>query len=213
MKILITAGPTVEAIDPVRYFTNKSTGKMGFALAQAALDAGHDVILITGPVSFEAPPGIKRIDVKSAQEMHQAVMSEVDQADVFIAAAAVADYRPKEVLTHKFKKSDGNWHIEMVRNPDILFEVGQLENKPFSVGFAAETENMMENAKAKLKRKNCDMIASNDVSSREIGFGSAYNALNVIWPEGQAEIGKATKEDVAKTLITLIKERYAHRST
>lgn len=213
MNILITAGPTIESIDPVRFFSNNSTGKMGFALAEAAQALGHQVTLIAGPVCLEAPAGINRIDVNSALEMHAAVMENVSNADVFISAAAVADYRPKDIYGQKFKKSDGPWSIEMVRNPDILAEVGQLLDKPFTVGFAAETENVLQNGLGKLKRKNADMIAINDVSSDEIGFGSAYNALTVIWPNGQHVIERAAKRDVAAQLLALIEEHYANRST
>lgn len=175
--ILITAGPTKEIIDPVRYLTNRSSGKMGFALAEEAVKMGAKVILVTGVDNLPIPTGVKHIHITSAQDMYEAVMNHYQEADIVIKSAAVADYRPKEVYQQKMKKKDGNLTIEFERTKDILKELGKKQDKPYLVGFAAETENIDENAWSKLERKNADMIVANDVSKEGAGFGGDTNIV------------------------------------
>ena len=205
--VLITAGPTREEIDPVRYISNKSSGKMGYALAQAAVNAGASVILISGPVCLVAPEQVQRIDVSSAVGMRDAVMQRVEQADIFIACAAVADYRVAEVSNQKVKKSTETMQINLIRNPDIVSEVADLENKPFTVGFAAETQNLSEYAKSKLERKKLDMIAANLVGNGE-AFDKDSNELLVLWPGGEQSLPLASKNEIAGQLVDLIAIRY-----
>lgn len=178
-KIVITAGPTREHLDPVRYITNYSSGKMGFALAKAANLMGADVTLISGPVNIPAPAVRSFRGVVTAEEMYNTVMQEVSDCDIFIGCAAVADYRPTESVDHKIKKSNIELTLTFIRNPDILASVAAKENGPFTVGFAAETQNVSEYAKDKLQRKKLDMIAANDVSQQDIGFNSDENCLQV----------------------------------
>ena len=207
-QVLITAGPTREAIDPVRYISNRSTGRMGFALAQAAQRAGAEVTLVSGPVSLKEPPGVERISVTSAVEMRDAVIERVAQADIFIACAAVSDYRVEQVATQKIKKSTQNFQLELTPNPDIVSEVTQLKNKPFTLGFAAETENVEQHAREKLQRKNLDMIAANQVGGKQTGFESDTNELKVIWPDGQRLLALEDKNEIAKQLIDLLADHY-----
>lgn len=186
-RVLITAGPTREALDPVRYITNHSSGKMGFALAKAAAQLGANVTLVSGPVHLPTPVGVNRIDVQSGLEMHSAVMKEATSHQIFIACAAVADYRPQTVAEQKIKKSRDNdtLTIEMVKNPDIVASVAALtENRPFTVGFAAETQDVETYARSKLVRKNLDMICANDVSIAGQGFNSNDNALTYSGKKG-----------------------------
>ncbi len=178
--VLITAGPTIEDIDPVRYISNRSSGKMGYAIARAASDSGARVILVSGPVNIEAPQGVEIHQVRSAQKMHEKVFSLVEQADIFIATAAVADYRPITKNHEKIKKTNDRLNIEFVKNPDILSEVSDSENKPFCVGFAAETNQMKTYAIDKLKRKNLDMIVANQVGDDK-GFEKDDNELSLYW--------------------------------
>jgi len=211
-RVLITAGPTYEAIDPVRFIGNRSSGRMGFAIAQAAIEAGAKVTLIAGPVGLPTPHKVERIDVESAHQMYQAVMSQVDDHDIFIATAAVADYSPVETHDQKLKKSEEMLSIHLRRNPDILAEVAAMD-KLFSVGFAAETEHLQDNARKKLKSKQLDMIAANQVANMEnpdedTGFNSEYNALDVYWPEGYIQLEKGRKTELARRLIELIAEHY-----
>jgi phosphopantothenoylcysteine decarboxylase/phosphopantothenate--cysteine ligase len=205
--VLITAGPTREAIDPVRYISNKSSGKMGYALARAASQAGASVILISGPVCLTAPDQVQRVDVSSAIDMRDAVIQRVEQTDIFIACAAVADYRVSEVSDQKIKKKSETMQINLTRNPDIVSEVANLENKPFTVGFAAETENLAGYAEDKLWRKNLDMIAANLVSDGN-AFDKESNELLVLWPDGKQNLAFASKDDIASQLIDLIASRY-----
>jgi phosphopantothenoylcysteine decarboxylase/phosphopantothenate--cysteine ligase len=178
--VLITAGPTVEAIDPVRYLSNHSSGKMGYALASAALSAGAKVILVSGPVSLTPPNGAEVVQVKSAQEMYDAVLSHIDNADIVIKAAAVSDYRPKEVLSQKRKKHSDNWEIELIKNPDIAYEVGKRKRVgQLLIGFAAETENIERYAREKLEKKNMDFIVANNVLQEDAGFSIDTNAVSV----------------------------------
>ncbi len=203
---VITAGPTREAIDPVRYISNHSSGKMGYALAQAALNAGAKVSLISGPVALTAPQGAHLINVSSALEMHQQSLMLAEQADVFIACAAVADYRVAEVAKQKIKKHDDNdnMQLNLVKNPDIVADVAALTAKPFTVGFAAETQKVAQYAQEKLIRKNLDLIAANDVAQSNQGFNSDNNALQVFTRDQQFEIPLASKSKVAAQLVTII---------
>lgn len=209
VRILISAGPTVEAIDPVRFLSNKSSGKMGFAIAQAAIEMGAQVTLVSGPVNLATPAHVTRKDVVSAQEMFEVVMREAPQHDIFISAAAVADFRVEEVLTQKMKKSSlGTLQLSLVANPDIVASVAKLKSRPFCVGFAAQTHNGENYAREKLAEKELDLIALNDVSKNDIGFNVDMNALTVFSHSQQHDIPKNTKYQVAKTLLTIIREYY-----
>lgn len=203
-SVLITAGPTREAIDPVRYISNHSSGKMGFALAKAAADMGATVTLVSGPVNLSTPEGVTRIDVESAQNMLDAVMDNVDKKDIFIGCAAVADYRINDIATCKIKKSTEEMQLALVRNPDILATVASLPNRPFVVGFAAETHDVEAYARDKLKRKNLNMIAANDVSIAGLGFNADANALRVFWPHGSQDLPATDKLTLARQLLSLI---------
>ncbi|MDA0820906.1 MAG: bifunctional phosphopantothenoylcysteine decarboxylase/phosphopantothenate--cysteine ligase CoaBC [Proteobacteria bacterium] len=204
IRVLVTAGPTHEAIDPVRYLTNRSTGKMGFALAQAALEAGAEVILIHGPVSLSAPSGAAAIAVVSADEMFHAVMENIKNIDIFISCAAVADYRIESPATQKRKKNDTSLSLTLTPTRDILKSVTAQSMPPFAVGFAAETENLLEHARSKLERKSLDMIAANQVGVKGLGFESSDNELHVLWKGGQQHLAKAPKEVIARQLVGLI---------
>ncbi|HVC01408.1 MAG TPA: bifunctional phosphopantothenoylcysteine decarboxylase/phosphopantothenate--cysteine ligase CoaBC [Steroidobacteraceae bacterium] len=206
LNVLITAGPTRERIDPVRYLTNRSSGKMGFAVAAAAREAGAHVTLVTGPVNLPTPAGISRIDVESAREMLAAVHRHVAEADLFIAAAAVADFQPVEIARQKIKKQGVAVKLDLEPAPDIVMSVADMAKRPFVVGFAAETNDVEENARAKLKRKKLDMIAANRVGDG-LAFDCEDNALTVIWPGGKAEIARAPKVEVARELVALIARR------
>ncbi|MCB1734779.1 MAG: bifunctional phosphopantothenoylcysteine decarboxylase/phosphopantothenate--cysteine ligase CoaBC [Gammaproteobacteria bacterium] len=210
-RVTITAGPTREAIDPVRYLSNRSSGRMGFAMAEAAREAGATVTLIAGPVHLPTPPGVERIDVVSAAEMLAAVQSGIAMTDIFIAAAAVADYRPVRVAKDKIKKSDATLSLEMARTEDILATVASRAERPFCVGFAAETHDLADYARDKLERKQLDMVAANDVSQPGIGFDSEDNALLVLWRGGEKHLARARKTELARHLITLISERLSSR--
>lgn len=207
--VVINAGPTREAIDPVRYITNKSSGKMGFALAEAAAEAGAKVTLIAGPVNLPTPARVNRQNVTSAQDMYDATLALVDDGcDVFIATAAVADYRPAVTADHKIKKSTEEVHLTLIKNPDIVAAVAEHGKRPFTVGFAAETQDVIAYAEKKLVNKKLDMIATNDVSGANVGFNSDNNAVTVIWPEGHKVLPLASKQQIAKQLIELIAIRY-----
>ncbi len=211
LKVLITAGPTREDIDPVRFISNRSTGKMGFAIAQAAAAAGARVTLVSGPVSLPTPADVERIDVASAQDMYDAVMSRAIEADIFIATAAVADYRPAARVEQKIKKDRETLTIELERNPDILATVAALDRGPFTVGFAAETQNVLAYAEDKRRRKKLDMIAANQVGIPGSGFESEQNALHVLWEGGEKILPLADKTQLGHALIALIAERYHAR--
>lgn len=214
LSFLITAGPTREAIDPVRYISNYSSGKMGFALAEAAAAIGAKVTLVAGPVNLPTPKGVKRIDVESALEMQSAVEAEVAQHPIFIGCAAVADYRMAEVAPQKMKKTEGQegLSLQLIKNPDIIVGVAARTDKPFVVGFAAETQDVARYALDKLQRKGMDMIAANDVSRAGQGFNADQNALTVFWADGQQELPLASKQQVAQQLISLIIKRYQHET-
>ncbi len=208
VRIVITAGPTREAIDPVRFISNHSSGKMGFALASAALRLGAQVTLVAGPVRIEPPAGTTYLSVVSAREMHEAVMRCVDQADIFIAVAAVADYRVADLSDRKIKKSDEQMALQLERNPDILADVASRRAKPFCVGFAAETHQVEEYARGKLKRKNLDMIVANKVGVDDGGFNSDNNAVEVFWHDDSRVYGTQSKQQLAIELMELIAERF-----
>ena len=202
-KILLTAGPTHEAIDPVRYITNASSGKMGYALAEAFIEAGAEVTLVSGPVFLTPPARAKIISVVSANQMLEAVMERVSETDIFCSVAAVADYRAKEVSSQKIAKKSSELTLELERNADIVASVANLEKKPFVIGFAAETENLLLNAKAKLKNKKLDMIIANQVGA-DIGIGSDENAVTVLWEEGEKAFPRMSKNKLARELVQFI---------
>ena len=203
-KVVITAGPTREALDPVRYISNHSSGKMGYALAQAALDAGALTTLVSGPVSLEAPEHAQLVRVASATEMLDQCLALVPQCDIFIACAAVADYRPASIEQQKIKKGPQQITLQLVRNPDIVAAVAASEHRPFTVGFAAETNDLLAHARDKLTRKGLDMIVANDVSDKSIGFNSDNNAATVLWPDGEQALALTGKGAMARQIIQLI---------
>src|ERR1700733_14930669 len=207
-RVLITAGPTRERIAPVRFISNRSPGKMGFAVAQAAREAGATVVLVSGPVSLATPPGVRRIDVESAADMLQAVLGEVAGADIFISTAAVADYRPATAAEQKIKKTSDRMDLSMERTTDVLATVAARPNRPFVVGFAAETESVEQHARGKLLKKNLDMIAANEVG-HDKAFDCEDNALIVLWRSGRRELGKASKVTLARQLVALVAESYS----
>jgi phosphopantothenoylcysteine decarboxylase/phosphopantothenate--cysteine ligase len=207
-RITITAGPTREEIDPVRYLSNHSSGKMGYALATAAQELGATVTLISGPVNLQPPALIKTVSVINAQQMHDAVMQTTDTCDIFVGCAAVADYRVQQKTEQKIKKSDSELTLTFIKNPDILSDVAHLANAPFTLGFAAETQNLREYALDKLQRKKLNMIAANDVSDSTIGFNSEQNALNVFWSKGEKKLEVADKQLLARQLMQLVAQRY-----
>lgn len=203
-KVVVTAGPTHEKIDPVRYLTNPSSGKMGYAMAKAAAHLGAEVILVSGPTALPPPAGITTIPVISALDMYAAVMSHIDGADIFIATAAVSDYRPTHQSAQKIKKTELRTELALTQNPDILKAVSALPNKPYCIGFAAETENVIENAQKKMQYKNLDMICVNDVSNSEIGFASDENLLSVLTATQRWDLKKESKENLAKRILALL---------
>jgi phosphopantothenoylcysteine decarboxylase/phosphopantothenate--cysteine ligase len=212
LKVLISAGPTREPLDPVRYITNRSSGKMGYALAQAAIKAGAKVTLVSGPVSLTAPADAYVINVETAAQMHEAVIAQALEHDIYIGAAAVADYSPALMENEKIKKQDGQTTLtlSLQKTRDILAEVAQLSKRPFTVGFAAETHDLEQYALDKLVRKNLDMIAANWVGRDQGGFDSEQNALQVFWKEGQKTLAMTGKNRLAEQLISLIVERMEH---
>ena len=211
-RVLITAGPTRERIDPVRFISNRSSGKMGYAIAQAAREQGAEVVLVSGPVNLCAPSGIRRECVESAEQMYAAVMKEVGTADIFIATAAVADYRPARPADCKIKKVTDTLEVAMERTVDILHAVAQLPNRPFVVGFAAETNNVEEHARAKLERKNLDLIAANEVGDCKV-FDQDDNALVLLWKNGgREELGAGPKTLLARKLMNFIAEHYVAKT-
>ncbi|MEA3221208.1 bifunctional phosphopantothenoylcysteine decarboxylase/phosphopantothenate--cysteine ligase CoaBC [Immundisolibacter sp.] len=205
-RVLVTAGPTFEDLDPVRYLGNRSSGRMGYAVAQAARAAGAEVLLISGPVALADPPGVTVRRVRSALDMHRAVLEAVAGMDVFIGTAAVADYRPAQPAAHKIKKTRESLTLELVRNPDILAEVAALAERPFTVGFAAETDDVLGYARRKLEEKRLDLIGANTVGAGQ-GFEVDDNALTLLWPGGQRELPRASKATLARDLIAVIAQR------
>ncbi len=217
VNVMITAGPTYEPIDPVRFIGNRSSGRMGYALAEAAREAGASVTLISGPCHLATPDKVQRINVETAEQMHKAVFDHLKECNIFIAAAAVADYKPVDAKKQKIKKDNESLNLALERNPDILSDVAHSKTRPFVVGFAAETENIEQNAQSKLQRKNLDMIAANFVGQTEnnkqdIGFNSEYNALQVFWANGSSTLELTRKSVLARQLIQLITNHYqAHK--
>jgi phosphopantothenoylcysteine decarboxylase/phosphopantothenate--cysteine ligase len=208
LKVLVTAGPTREPIDPVRYITNRSSGRMGFSLAAAAREAGANVVLVSGPVALATPPGVRRLDVETAEQMYARVHEEIADTDLFIACAAVADYRPERTAAEKIKRTEPVMHLDLVRSPDTLASVAALPTAPFTVGFAAETQNVAQYAREKLERKRVDMIAANRVGP-DCGFDRDTNELAVYWTNGEMQLGEGSKDVLARRLIDVIARRYS----
>ena len=212
VKVLISAGPTREYIDPVRYISNRSSGKMGYALARAALQAGAQVSLVSGPVNLAAPVGIDVIPVETAAQMYDAVMAKAEHVDIYIGAAAVADYAPTATQKDKIKKQAGETNLVLRKTKDILADVAQLDKAPFTVGFAAETNNLDTYAQQKLRDKKLDMVAANLVGQEQGGFDSEQNALEVFWDNGRKSLGLADKIHLAQQLIDLIAQRFNEKN-
>ena len=211
VRVLVSAGPTFEDIDPVRFIGNRSSGRMGFAIAEAAVAFGADVELVAGPVALATPAGVSRRDVRSAREMRDAVFAAAPASDIFISAAAVGDYRPQDVSPSKMKKSAQPLAIDLVPNPDILAELAQQPHRPFLVGFAAETEELERHARDKLERKGLDLIAANRVGGA-LGFESAENALLLLWADGREELARADKRVLARALLERVAQRFHARA-
>ncbi|MFK7976019.1 MAG: bifunctional phosphopantothenoylcysteine decarboxylase/phosphopantothenate--cysteine ligase CoaBC [Halioglobus sp.] len=206
-RVVITAGPTREALDPVRYISNHSSGKMGYALAEAAIGAGAQTTLISGPVNLAAPEHATVIPVTSAQDMYEAATAAAENCDIFIACAAVADYRPALAQPQKIKKGAQSMTLELVKNPDIISAIAGSSNKPFTVGFAAETNDVVRYAREKLERKGLDIIVANDVSDSNIGFNSDQNAATVIFNSGEQALEQASKSTIAVQIIAIVADR------
>lgn len=206
--VLVSAGPTYEDIDPVRFIGNRSSGRMGFAVAQAAAEQGARVRLICGPVHLPTPAGVARTDVRSARDMFEAVMRDIGQTDIYVSSAAVGDYRASDISVHKIKKSGGALSLALTENPDILAAVGALKRRPFIVGFAAETQKLESYARAKLERKKADLIAANLVGNGE-GFDSCENEILLVSRDGSERLGRADKLALARQLVERIAEHYA----
>lgn len=204
-KVVVTAGGTREPIDPVRYIGNRSSGKMGYAIAKLAARMGANVVLISGPVSLSTPPGVRRVDVETASAMREAVLAEYDDCDIIIKAAAVADYRPKQAAQQKIKKTNENILLELEKNPDILAELGQRKQKQILVGFAAETQDLLVHAKEKLTRKNLDMIVANDVTLPGAGFNYETNVAKILFADGRIEdLPLMAKDELAKEILARV---------
>jgi phosphopantothenoylcysteine decarboxylase/phosphopantothenate--cysteine ligase len=211
VRAVVTAGPTREPLDPVRFITNRSSGKQGYAVAQALAELGATVTLVSGPVQLATPAGVtQRIDVETAEQMHAATMAALTEAQIFVAAAAVADYRAGQPADQKIKKSAATLSLELVRNPDIVGDARQRFPDAFIAGFAAETQNVAEHAAEKLARKGLDLIAANEVGAGR-GFDVDHNTLLVLWSDGRRSIGPADKTEVARALAQLIAHRYGQR--
>ncbi|WP_252177634.1 bifunctional phosphopantothenoylcysteine decarboxylase/phosphopantothenate--cysteine ligase CoaBC [Endozoicomonas sp. 4G] len=212
LNVLITAGPTREALDPVRFISNYSSGKMAYSLAVAAMEAGASVKLVSGPVALETPDRVERIDVISAREMHQAVLDNIEGVDIFIGCAAVCDYRPVEIQKDKIKKNPDcpseTLEIKLVKNPDIISSVADLEDRPFVVGFAAETQNVLGFAADKLRRKKLNLIVANDVSDGDIGFSSDNNEVTVLGEDFEEPMPRASKTVLSRKILKIIARRF-----
>ena len=207
-KVVITAGPTRESIDPVRYISNHSSGKMGYALAQAAIEAGAQTVLISGPTQLAVPDRVEYIGVTSAQDMLEASLAQLNDCTIFIAAAAVADYRPAQTASQKIKKTaEDSISLTLVKNPDIVATVALSKDKPFTIGFAAESENLVEYAQEKLHRKNLDMIIANNIANTHIGFNSDDNAVTLIDHHEKIELSQRSKQQLARDLIAIISQK------
>ena len=208
LKIMVTAGPTREPLDPVRFISNHSSGKMGFAIADAAVKAGAQVTLVAGPVNLPTPQGCQRHNVLSADDMLKACETYAESTDIFIATAAVADYKASQVAENKIKKVGDELTLTFIKNPDILATIAARQNKPFCVGFAAESENVEAYARGKLVNKGLDRIAANDITAEGLGFNSDNNALHVIWNDGDKHLPATRKAELAKGLVSLIAQQY-----
>ena len=207
LSVLVTAGPTREAIDPVRYLSNRSSGKMGYAVAAAAAEAGARVVLVSGPVALAPPPRVERVSVETADEMRREILARTEGCDIFVAVAAVADYRPVETVGHKIKREAERLTLTLERTTDILAAVARLPCRPFIVGFAAETDELEANALKKLRAKGLDMVAANWVGQEGGGFESEENALSVYWEGGGRALPRARKAELGRALVELIAER------
>ncbi len=205
--VMVTAGPTIEPIDPVRYITNRSSGKMGYAIAAAATDQGAKVILVSGPVALAVPAGVEVIHVRTAEDMYAATHGKIEEADIFIGAAAVSDYRPADSQPQKIKKTNETMSIELVRSRDILASVAGLDDAPFTVGFAAETEKVRDYALGKLEKKKLDMIVANRVGD-DCGFDRDDNTVDVYWRDGERKFATAAKTELAHEIMQLVAERF-----
>ncbi len=207
-RVVITAGPTREALDPVRYLSNHSSGKMGYALAEAAAEAGAQTLLISGPTSLPPPARVEVIPVTSAMDMYEASLSRASECDLFIAAAAVADYRPVQAADQKIKKGDSDTLVlELIKNPDIVAAVARLQPRPFTVGFAAESQHLVVHARAKLERKGLDLVIANDIAEPGIGFNSDDNAVTLVDARGERHLGQRSKRQLARDLIAVLAEK------
>jgi phosphopantothenoylcysteine decarboxylase/phosphopantothenate--cysteine ligase len=206
VRVLVTAGPTREPIDPVRFVSNRSSGKMGFAVARAAIEAGADVTLVAGPVNLPTPAGARRVDVETAAEMSAATLDRIGEADIYIGAAAVSDYRP-EPEPQKIKKRSERLVLDMVKSPDLLATIAARPGAPFTVGFAAETERLEEYARQKLDGKRLDMIVANQVGTR-LGFDADDNSVLILWRDGQVEFSRMAKRDLARHIIATVAARF-----
>jgi phosphopantothenoylcysteine decarboxylase/phosphopantothenate--cysteine ligase len=214
VRFVITAGPTREAIDPVRYLSNRSSGKMGYAMAEAATEAGHDVVLISGPANLDPPKGVDFVSVLTSDEMYDAVHSHLQGADVVVMCAAVADYKPAKVSAHKIKKRDETLSLELIPTRDILASLGRKDRQFLLLGFAAETNDLEENARKKLRQKNCDIIVANDVSEKHSGLESNENEVTVLFETGEnKKISRASKNNIARELVKIISNMREKRLT
>ena len=212
LKVVITAGPTREPIDPVRFVSNRSSGKMGFAMAKAAAEAGARVTLVAGPVNLATPSGVERIDAETTQQMFDSTMAKIGNADIYIGAAAISDYRPQQAAPQKIKKSADTFELVMVKSPDLLASIAALNDAPFTVGFAAETEKLEEHATIKLERKKLDMIIGNLVGAN-LCFDADDNEVLVLWPGGRQPFPKLSKQELARQLVDSIASRYRARQS
>ena len=206
LRVLVTAGPTREAIDPVRFISNRSSGKMGFAVARAAFEAGAEVTLVAGPVYLPTPAGVRRVDVETAAEMFAATVERITDVDIYIGAAAISDYRP-EPATQKIKKHTDRLTLEMAKSPDLLASIASRPGAPFTVGFAAETERVEEYARQKLERKRLDMIVANQVGAK-LGFDEDDNSVLILWREGRESLGRMPKCDLARRIMATVAARF-----
>ena len=212
LKVMVSAGPTREAIDPVRFVSNRSSGKMGFAVARAAADAGAQVTLIAGPVNLPTPPSVERVDVESTQQMCDAALERIGDMDVYIGAAAISDYRPAAPAEQKIKKSADTFVLEMIKSPDLLATIAALDDGPFTVGFAAETEKLEQHATDKLNRKKLNMIIANLVGEN-LCFDADDNEVVVLWQDGRLPLPKLSKPELARQLVEIIASRYREART
>lgn len=211
LRIVVSAGPTFEDLDPVRFIGNRSSGRMGFAIAEQAALMGAQTVLVAGPTALPTPPGVERINVRSAEQMLRGVLDQIDDADVYIGAAAVADYRPVAPRANKIKKAAEAIELKLIRNPDILATIAERDQRPFLVGFAAETEDLLRYARGKLEAKKLDLIAANQVGLPGSGFDSSDNEITLIWGDGEMALPRASKRALARALLEQVAERMPKR--